>query len=73
LIAYETTITIGGVQIGPGDYVVADRDGIVIVPAELRDEVLAEAEALVATESEVRAAVLEGALPLEAYERFGAF
>lgn len=73
LIAYETTITIGGVQIGPGDYVVADRDGILIVPAELRDEVLAEAEALVATESEVRAAVLEGALPLEAYERFGAF
>jgi 4-hydroxy-4-methyl-2-oxoglutarate aldolase len=73
LTAYETTITIGAVQIAPGDYVVADRDGIVIVPAELRDEVLAASEALVATESDVRAAVLEGTPPLEAYERFGAF
>lgn len=73
LTAYETTITIGGVRVSPGDYVVADRDGIVIVPVELRDEVLADAEALVSTESEVRAAVTEGALPLEAYERFGAF
>jgi 4-hydroxy-4-methyl-2-oxoglutarate aldolase len=73
LTDYATTITIGGVQIAPGDYVVADRDGIVVVPAELRDEVLAASEALVATESDVRAAVAEGALPLEAYERFGAF
>jgi regulator of RNase E activity RraA len=73
LMDYATTIIVGGVQIAPGDYVVADRDGIVVVPAELRDEVLAESEALVATESDVRAAVVEGALPLEAYERFGAF
>jgi 4-hydroxy-4-methyl-2-oxoglutarate aldolase len=73
LTGYEVTVTIGGVTVAPGDYVVADRDGIVVIPAELRDEVLVEAEGLVATENQVRAAVLDGALPLEAYERFGAF
>jgi 4-hydroxy-4-methyl-2-oxoglutarate aldolase len=73
LTGYEVPITIGGVRISPGDYVVADRDGIVVIPADIRDQVLAEAEALVTTESEVRTAVMDGALPLEAYERFGAF
>ena len=73
LTGYEVPISIGGVRISPGDYVVADRDGIVVIPADIRDQVLAEAEALVTTESEVRTAVMDGALPLEAYERFGAF
>jgi 4-hydroxy-4-methyl-2-oxoglutarate aldolase len=73
MTGYEVSITMGGVHISPGDYVVADRDGIVVVPADIRDQVLAESEALVTTESDVRTAVINGALPLEAYERFGAF
>jgi 4-hydroxy-4-methyl-2-oxoglutarate aldolase len=73
LTGYDVPITVGGVRIDPGDYIVADRDGIVVVPGDLRDQVLLEAEALIATESDIRAAVIEGALPLEAYERFGAF
>ena len=73
LTGYEIPVTIGGVRVSPGDYVVADRDGIVVVPVDIRDQVLVEAETLVTTESEVRAAVMDGALPLEAYERFGAF
>jgi regulator of RNase E activity RraA len=66
-------VEIGGVAIAPGDWVVGDADGVVIVPAELRDEVLARAEEVAATESDVRDAVRGGMSPLEAYERFGKF
>ena len=71
--ATQVPIAIGGVRIEPGDYVVADRDGIAVVPAALRDEVLAEAEAKVATESEIRDEIRAGTLPLAAYERYGTF
>jgi 4-hydroxy-4-methyl-2-oxoglutarate aldolase len=73
LIAYNLSVTIGGVRVNPGDYVVADHDGIVVVPSDVVDTVLSEAEAVVLTESEIRRAVREGVLPLEAYERFGTF
>jgi 4-hydroxy-4-methyl-2-oxoglutarate aldolase len=73
LTAENVPVTIGGVQIVPGDYVVADMDGIVVIPASIRDGVLHEAEQKVNTESEIRRAVAGGALPLEAYERFGTF
>lgn len=69
----DVTIEIGGVRVAPGDYVVADRDGVVVVPSEVLDETLAAAEAKVATESEIRRAVRAGTLPLEAYEQFGTF
>jgi regulator of RNase E activity RraA len=69
----EVSIVIGGVQVSPGDWIVGDRDGLVVVPAECLLEVLAEAEQKVSTENEIRDAVRDGALPLEAYERYGTF
>jgi 4-hydroxy-4-methyl-2-oxoglutarate aldolase len=69
----DVTASIGGVQVRLGDYVVADEDGVVVVPREAVGEVLAEAEAKAATESEIRSAVRAGMLPLDAYERYGTF
>lgn len=69
----DVTVEIGAVRIAPGDWVVADRDGIVVVPASLVDEVLAEAEQKASVENRVRDAVREGVLPLDAYDRFGTF
>jgi regulator of RNase E activity RraA len=69
----EVTIVVGGVRVSPGDWIVGDRDGLVIVPAERVRDVLAEAEHKVATENEIREAVRQGALPLEAYDRYGTF
>jgi 4-hydroxy-4-methyl-2-oxoglutarate aldolase len=69
----DVTVTVGGVRVAPGDYVVGDRDGIVVVPGEALEQVLEQAESLVATESEIRTAVREGTLPLDAYERYGTF
>ena len=70
LTGTNVPVTIGDVQISPGDWVVADHDGIVVVPAGAVDDVLAEAEAKVSTESEIRTAVRDGTPALEAYERW---
>jgi regulator of RNase E activity RraA len=69
----EVSIVIGAVRVSPGDWIVGDRDGLVIVPRERVDEVLGEAEQKVATENEIRDAVRQGTLPLEAYARYGTF
>jgi 4-hydroxy-4-methyl-2-oxoglutarate aldolase len=66
-------LTIGGVRIGLGDLVVADLDGVVVVPRRVAHEVLQRCERLVGTEGKVRTAVRRGMPPLEAYEKFGAF
>lgn len=73
LEATQVQVTIGNVQIEPGDWIVADDDGVVVVPQGVAEDVLAEAEKKAATESEIRVAVREGMSPLEAYERFGTF
>lgn len=53
--------------------VVADRTGVVVVPAGVAEEVLAHAEEVVATEDAVRDAIVGGELPLDAYRRYGRF
>ena len=48
-----TTIQIGDVVINPGDFVIGDADGVVLVPFADAEEVLARAKAkLVAEEKE---------------------
>jgi 4-hydroxy-4-methyl-2-oxoglutarate aldolase len=69
----DVSIIIGGVHIAPGDWVVGDRDGLVVVPGNLLHEILTAAEEKVATENEIRTAVRQGLLPLDAYERYGTF
>jgi 4-hydroxy-4-methyl-2-oxoglutarate aldolase len=69
----DVTIIVGGVRVGPGDWIVGDRDGLVIVPGERVDAILAEAEEKVATESEIRESVRAGTLPVDAYEQYGTF
>ena len=69
----DVTIVIGGVRVAPGDWIVGDHDGLVILPGERVQEVTAEAEEKVATENEIREAVRRGMLPLDAYERYGTF
>ena len=44
-------VTVGGVRINPGDIVVADEEGVVVVPGDRQDEVLAQAQARLAKEA----------------------
>lgn len=66
-------ITIGEVTIATGDYLLADRDGVVIIPGSIVEQVVAETERVVATESEMRHALIGGMDPVEAYNKYGKF
>lgn len=60
-------ITIGEVKIRTGDFIVADTDGVVIIPIEIAEEVLVRAEKLVEEETRLRDALLAGASPDELF------
>lgn len=66
-------VRIGNVDIATGDYLIADRDGAVVVPREHAETVVERAEAAVAAENKVRGAILSGMDPREAYLAFGKF
>ena len=58
-------VVCAGVQVNPGDVVLADDDGVVVVPAGLAQEVADAAEAREANESDKRAKLAAGALGLD--------
>jgi regulator of RNase E activity RraA len=70
---YGEPVTIGTVTIATGDYLLGDRDGVVIIPQALAAEVITKTEEVVATESEMRRALFGGMDPVEAYHRYGKF
>ena len=71
--AFGQAIEIGDVTIHSGDYVLADRDGIVIIPHALVEEVTTEAEEVLQKENLVRKAILQGVDPVAAYLQYGKF
>jgi 4-hydroxy-4-methyl-2-oxoglutarate aldolase len=66
-------IIIGDVAIASGDYIIADRDGVVVIPEALAEEVVTRVEAVAETENEMRAAIVGGMDPVDAYNKFGTF
>ena len=66
-------VTIGDVTVASGDYLLGDRDGVVIVPRAAAEEAVTRTEQVMATESDMRAALLGGMDPVAAYERDGQF
>jgi regulator of RNase E activity RraA len=72
-IAYGEPISYGQVVVRSGDWVLADVDGIVVIPAAMAAEVIEAATAAVAKEDLVRAAILAGVDPQEAYLRYRKF
>jgi regulator of RNase E activity RraA len=70
VVAFDVRVEIDDVTIEPGDVIVADKDGVAVVPARLADEVLAEALDKAGKEDQFRDAVRGGMPLLEAYERF---
>ena len=71
--ALDVPIKIGKAAIAPHDYLLADRDGIVILPRERAAEIVSAAAAALGTESQIRAAILGGMDPQEAYLKYGKF
>ena len=66
-------IKIGDVIIKNGDYLIADIDGIVIIPRANIKDILTESENLTNTESIIRQEIRGGMDPQEAYLKYQAF
>lgn len=64
-------ITIDGVKIKNGDYLLGDADGVVIIPSEVLDETLRLAREKVAGENTVRDDLANGMPVTEAFAKHG--
>ena len=71
VVNYNIPVTCGGVSVFPGDLVVGDYDGIVVVPAALMPEVLDRALQKVSSENHSREELLSGAFLRDVYEKYG--
>lgn len=71
VIDYRVPVEIEGVRVNPGDLIVGDVDGVVVIPRELEAEVLERALAKAAAENVVRTAIEGGMSSTEAFATYG--
>jgi 4-hydroxy-4-methyl-2-oxoglutarate aldolase len=71
--AFDVPLAIGGVPVWPGDHVLADRDGIVLIGGADIESVLSAAEAKLATEGDMVRAIRAGMDPQQAYLKHRVF
>ena len=70
---YAEPLSIGDVSIRTGDFILGDRDGVVVVPHEIVDEAITNTEGVALTENKVRDAIRGGMDPVDAYLKFRKF
>jgi 4-hydroxy-4-methyl-2-oxoglutarate aldolase len=71
VMAYDVPVRCGGVLVRPGELVFADFDGVVVVPREVEDEVLARAFEKVTKENHSRRDLLNGDSLRTVFDRYG--
>ncbi len=71
IAAHRVPCVIDGVKISPGDLVVADADGVVVVPRAVAGQVIEAALNKRVSENDFRAAVANGMGATEAFATFG--
>jgi len=69
--SFNEEIECAGVQVHPGDLVIADMSGIVFIPRAKEDEVLTQAEGLAAAEQRMAEAIKTGRSVVEVMETLG--
>ncbi len=69
--AVDVPVEIGTVAIHPGDLIVGDDDGIVVVPRAVESVVLAKAWEKITTENQVRDEIRAGSLAGEVFKKYG--
>lgn len=74
--AWGTPVSLPGatarhVEVNPGDFVLADDDGALVIPAAVVDEVLGRAEAIGAKEREIRGDLASGLSLADALAKYG--
>lgn len=71
LTEYDVPVDSGGVLVNPGDLIMADFDGIVVVPRSIEKEVIERAIEKVHAENLSRAELLQGRSLKEVYDKYG--
>ena len=67
----NVVVNIGDARVGPGDLLRGDADGVLAIPREHEDAVLAAAEEIDTVEQQIRAAISEGKTLKEARKLLG--
>jgi regulator of RNase E activity RraA len=70
---YQVTLSIGGVTIKPGDIILGDIDGVLVVPRDIAYKVLIRAEEILANEKIIFSWVKEGQSIQEISKKGGYF
>lgn len=71
VVDVDVPVDIDGVRFNPGDLVMADDDGIVVVPRHLEEQVIKAALEKVNAENITRDAIRNGMKASAAYEKYG--
>jgi regulator of RNase E activity RraA len=71
VIDFRVSVEIEGVRIAPGDLIFGDREGVLVIPAEVEGEAIEAALAKASTENRVATAIRRGLSAREAFETFG--
>lgn len=71
VIDVDVTVGIDQVSFSPGDLVIADVDGVVVVPREIEEQALARAWQKVHDENATRESIKQGMKATDAYKKYG--
>ncbi len=71
LLDWQIPIWFNGILIKPGDFIVGDSDGVLVIPQDIAEEVLEESEEIAGQETETRGLLNEGIAADEASRRTG--
>ncbi len=69
--SFNQEIQFAGVQVRPGDLVIADGSGVVFIPREKEPEVIKEAEAVARQEARMAEGIRQGLSVVEVLEKLG--
>ncbi len=68
---YRLEVEIGGIRIRPGDMVIGDIDGVVVVPRQVEADVFGEALEKARAEKSIKTELEQGMLATVAFKQFG--
>lgn len=71
VVDFRVRIEMDGVSISPGDIILGDIDGVLVLPKAAEEEAISRALEKVTKENTVRTAILNGMSTVEAFEKFG--
>jgi regulator of RNase E activity RraA len=71
VVAIDVEVELGGVPVSPGDLVLADDDGVVVVPKLVAAEAVAKAHEKVLAENKVRDEIRAGASAVDVFRKYG--